>query len=639
MCGICGIVDLTGGGINPDRLLNIRESLTHRGPDEAGLHVEAFAGLGHRRLSIIDLSPNARQPLQNEDGNITLVCNGEIYNYRELRQRLVDTGHKFKSNSDNEVLIHAYEHWGLERTVAQVKGMFAFAIWDRNKKTLWLARDRLGVKPLFYAEHEGAFLFSSEVQALYPHLNVSEETVNRGALDCFLAFGYIPPDRCLVEGIHKLAPGQILRYDSSGIKLWKYWDVEFSNRTSFSFPDQLDEVDQLLTSAVTRRLESDVPLGSFLSAGIDSGLVTAIAAQHMSKPLRTFTVAFEGGTERDDERDHPRLLAERYGTRHEELIVSERDKSVLPEIIWNGGEPFFDIGILPFYQIAREARKEITVALTGDGGDESFCGYYNVYAAYIGSIIRQRLPATVRRMLATKLCAPSGQQRLPRVLQRLGTALRYANSATIELYDNPDWWTTEMRTTLFNPAFRKSRPEEAPLQIVTDLLGNVGNSDSVEEIIYTDLHLRLPGDYLTKADIASNAVALEVRSPFLDHELVEFAATLPPSSKMWRWQQKGLLRKLAQKYLPKESVNRRNTGFGPPLGNWLRGDWAHLVDEFVGNGIAKRPGIFNAPFIGQITDEHIRGRKDHTQRLWSLVCLEIWWRMFIDGSMGRKDSL
>ena len=587
MCGICGVIDLNGRGIDEKALIDMREALVHRGPDDAGLYVDEYAGLGHRRLSIIDLSEAGRQPLQNEDGTVLVICNGEIYNYRELRQKLLDSGHHFRSNSDNEVLVHAYEQWGLEKTLVQIKGMFAFVLWDKNAKTLWLARDRLGVKPLFYAEHQGRLLFSSEVRALYGLVAVTPESVDRGALDFYLAFGYVPPDRCLVRGIQKLPPAHVLRYDRDGIKCWRYWDVGFVDGGASSFSDELEQVDQLLTRAVARRLESDVPLGSFLSAGVDSGLVTAIAASSLDTPLRTFTVGFKGASPGDDERSLARQVAQRYGTRHEELIVEPADKSLLPTVVWNGGEPFFDVGILPFYQISRAARSEIIVALTGDGGDESFCGYYNVYAAYMASKLRRWVPGTLRRSLARLLDSVNGHNSMPSMVRRFGTLLRYANQRPIELYDDPDWWHSGIRTALYDPAWVNGQIEQGATSVVAHSLEAAKDLDEIEQILYTDLNLRLPGDYLTKSDIASNAVALEVRSPFLDHELVELAAGLPSSSKMFRWRQKGLLRELARRYLPPESIARHQTGFGPPLRQWLREEWAPTVRDLVGKASRK----------------------------------------------------
>ena len=635
MCGICGIADFSSRPVERATLLEIREALAHRGPDDAGTYLADKVGLGHRRLSIIDLGESGRQPLQNEDGTVQVICNGEIYNYRELRRQLIDAGHVFRSGTDVEVLVHGYEQWGIDRLLSKLRGMFAFAVWDGREEALWLVRDRLGVKPLFYAETNGRLLFASEARALYSQVAVCAETVDRRQLDHYLSFGYVPPDRCLVMGIEKLPPAHVLRYDRTGTKCWRYWDVEFKDGDNQSFQYHLERVDHLLQDAVTRRLESDVPLGSFLSAGIDSGLVTAIAAQSSSPPLRTFTVGFAGSPAADDERPLASMVAQRYGTQHEELLVEPMDRTALPAIIWHGSEPFADVSVLPSYLIASRARGEITVALTGDGGDESFGGYRNAYAAFLANKVKRWVSPGLRRALE-RLSSPLVRISLAR---RLNTLLAYSNRSTSDLYDLPSWWHSGLRSDLYDEAWFDGRVSDTTDGPVARYLDEVAHLGDVEQVAYVDLHLRLPGDYLTKMDIASNIVALEVRSPFLDHELVEYAATLPLSSKIYRGRQKGLLRELARKYLPEESITRRKTGFGPRLGDWLRGDWASMATELVSDGLASRPGLFRAKVVRNIVDEHVGGKRDHTARLWALVCLEVWWRMFIDKSMGPDDEL
>lgn len=637
MCGISGIVDLVGRGIDRDAVIALRDSMAHRGPDDAGCYFDEHAGLGHRRLSIIDLSPAGRQPISNEDGAIQVMCNGEIYNHRSLRSQLTDAGHRFSSGSDTEPLAHGYEQWGMEGLLTRTKGMFAIALWDRARRTLWLARDRLGVKPLFYRTFEGKLAFASEPHGLYSGIDLGTESVDVTSLDYYLSFGYVPPDRAMVHQIQKIPPGHVLRYDTAGVACWRYWDVEPGHEVwPKDYPDQLDTLDQLLNAAVTRRLESDVPLGSFLSSGIDSGIVTAMAATLMDTPLSTFTVGFEGGTPDDDERPLARRVAQRYGTDHHELYVSAGDSLSLPQLIWNAGEPFADVSVLPSHQIARQARSQITVALTGDGGDESFGGYPNVYAAYLAGKVRRWVPGPVRTGVHGIIGGGVGA---PAFLRRIGTLLRYSSRSARDLYDLPEWWHSDIRPTLYSPERTAANGCGASRKIVDQSLASVGHLNDVQQIVYADLHLRLPGDYLTKMDIASNAVALELRSPFLDHELVEFAAGLPVDSVMHRWKQKGMLRALASRYLPDESIGRRKTGFGPPLADWLRGRWAPLVRQFVTDGVALRTSWFDGSTIRRTVDEHMAGRANHANRLWSLVCLEIWWRLFIDKTMNPADEL
>ncbi|MDP6455013.1 MAG: asparagine synthase (glutamine-hydrolyzing), partial [SAR202 cluster bacterium] len=365
MCGISGIVDLSGRGIDRDAVITLRDSLAHRGPDDVGSYFDEYAGLGQRRLSIIDLSPAGRQPMSNEDGSVQVMCNGEIYNYRALKSQLIDAGHRFSSGSDCETLAHGYEQWGMEGLLARVKGMFSIAVWDRDKRTLWLARDRLGVKPLYFKTQDGRLAFASEPHGLYAGMELGPDNLDRESLDYYLSFGYVPPDRAIVSGIQKMPPGHVLRYDTGGMACWRYWDVQPSTAADrMGFGDQVDAVDELLKAAVVRRLESDVPLGSFLSAGIDSGIVSAMAAEALDEPLRTFTVGFENDTAGVDERPLALQIADRYGTDHHELFVGAEDAGPLPQLIWNAGEPFADVSVLPSHQISRLARSEITVALT-----------------------------------------------------------------------------------------------------------------------------------------------------------------------------------------------------------------------------------------------------------------------------------
>ena len=639
MCGICGIVDLSGRGIDRDAVLRMREGVAHRGPDDAGLYVDERVGLGHRRLSIIDLSEAGRQPLGNEDGTIWVMCNGEIYNHRELRAQLEAAGHHFRSHSDSEVLVHGYEEWGLEDTLPRVRGMFAFALWDGRLETLTLVRDRLGVKPLFYAEVAGKLLFASEAAVLYNHVVVTPETLDRGALDFLLAFGYVPPDRCLVQGIRKLPPAHVLRYDRAGIKLWRYWKVRFRPSRQNGLAEELDELDRRLQEAVARRLESDVPLGCFLSGGIDSGLVTALAARRSSEPLRTFTVGFTGAAPEVDERPLARLVAERYGTRHEELLVEPRARRVLPRIVWHCGEPFADVSVIPTYLICQAARDSITVALTGDGGDESFAGYQNVHAAYLAQGLKRWLPHGLRQGLRRVAGGLTGVLASVPAARRFNTLLTYATRSPSQHYDLGNHWNAAFRRHLYDPRWINGAEAQDPLDVVSHYLGEASDLEEAEQLLYTDLHLRLPGDYLTKVDVASNLVALEVRSPFLDHDLVEYAAGLPVSAKLLRWRQKGLLRRLARRYLPTPVVDHPKMGFGPPIAHWLREEWAPLVRELVGKSLAARPGLFNPQVVHSVVEEHLSGRRNHAQRLWSLLCLELWWRLFVDRSMGPGDEL
>ena len=639
MCGICGIVDYSNSAIDQAELVDIRDSMIHRGPDSSGRYLDKNVGLGHRRLSIIDLSDAATQPLKNEDGTVWAICNGEIYNYRSLKDRLWKSGHKFTSNTDSEVLVHGYENWGIDKLVGELRGMFAFSIWDVKLDTLWLVRDRLGVKPVFYFENDGKLIFASEIRALYKHVKITQDDIDPVALDYYLAYGYVPPDRSLVSKIGKLPPAHVLKFDKNGISLKRYWDVEFGSKSLSTYPDYVEQVDELLNTAVLSRMESDVPMGVFLSGGIDSGIVAAIAARNSGHPIKTFTAGFEGQSPDKDETDLARLVSDRYNTQHHELMVDISDHSDLTNIMKYMGEPFADISVLPFYKLSQLARDEISVALTGDGGDESFCGYYNVYSAYLGNLVNHWVPQNAR-VGAYKILSQFDQVvtgKFP-LVRRLKTLMKYANNSTISLYDLPNWWYSNLRRQLYKAEWANLVHSKGSTRIVEEQLRNAGTLEEAEKIIYTDLHLRLPGDYLTKSDIASNMVALEVRSPFLDQRLVEFAASIPMSDKLRGYKHKALLRDVGKKYLPAQSIKHKKIGFEPPLADWLRGDLAPFVNESIMEGLCNREGLFDSTIMSTIVKEHMSGSRDHTQRLWSLVCLESWWRLCLDGESSVVEN-
>lgn len=635
MCGICGIVDLSNDSIDMNVLLSMRDSIAHRGPDSAGVNMLPHIGLGHRRLAVIDLSPQAHQPMSNTNGTVWVSFNGEIYNHHELRYELEQLGHSFRSRSDTEAILHAYEEWG-DHFAEKLIGMFALAIWDQRSNTLRLARDRLGVKPLFYVHQGHRFYFSSEVHPLYRFVPPMYATVDRLSLANYLSFGYVPADRTLIRGIEKLSPGHMLKYGEGNCQCWRYWEVPNGAPKSWhSLHEVLEVVDEKLHTAVKRRLESDVPLGTFLSGGIDSGLVTAIAAQHSQQPLRTFSVGF--GDKNDvDERPLARQVANRYGTQHTELKVDFNVASILPHLLWNCGEPFADISLLPTYAISKAARAHITVALSGDGGDESFGGYANVYAAYQADRWFRFVP---KSMLSTLYNNGQRFTKCGNVFSKAQTILLYASQPLQTSYNWKSWWHTDIQRELMAAEWAEAGNSANPLALIEVASKKIRSHSKAEQQLYMDLSLRLPGDYLTKIDVASNFVALEVRSPFLDHELVEVASQIPISLRMLHGRQKGLLRQLAERYLPNTIVKQPKRGFGTNWGRWLRNEWAPLVDRFVTHGIANRPMLVNPNIVRRVVHEHQLGIADHTQRLWALLCLEIWWQLFVEKSLNPTESI
>lgn len=624
MCGICGIIDLGGGEIPEAALIGVRDALTHRGPDDAGLFRAAGVGLGARRLAIQDLSPNAHMPMTDEETGVSLVHNGEIYNFEELRAELARRGHPFRSSGDTEVLLRAYLEWG-PACCERFEGMFAFALWDPRQRQLFAARDRLGVKPFFFTEQDGRFAFASEVHALYPLVGPSADSIDPASLDFYLAFGYLPPDRCFVSGIQKLPPGHHMVLDEKGLRTQRYWELAFEPDRSIDLVQALGEWDDLFRGAVRKRLRSDVALGCFLSGGIDSGLVTAVAAQESGAPLHTFSVGFGGG-ESHDERPLARQVAERYGTVHTELTVDPTDRSALPRVLHNLGEPFADVGCLPMAQISRAAREHITVAISGDGGDESFGGYGNVLAARRAQRFREATPTWLRRVL-------TGATGLARAVPVAGRAHRfltgYVDAPLHRHFTFFDHFGPEQRRRLYAKGFGSEVDTDGTDDLVRAFLPVRPGLEDAERHLHTDLLLRLAGDYLPKVDVASSAFSLEVRSPFLDHRVVEWAARLPLDTKLAGGAPKGLLRRYAEGLLPPDLVHAPKQGFAPDVDAWLRGEWASWAIQMSQESRAVEAGLFDAGSVRTLVEDHVAGRARNGQRIFNLIALDSWWRIFV----------
>lgn len=613
----------------------MRDSLTHRGPDDAGVFQRGGVALAARRLKVLDLTDDAHMPMTDENQAAWLVFNGEIYNFRELRSQLEQRGHRFRSKGDSEVVLRAYLEWG-EDCCSRLEGMFAFVIWDTRSERLFAARDRLGVKPFFYTQAGSRFAFASEVHALYPSVSVSADSIDPLSLDFYLGFGYLPADRSFVSGIEKLPPGHYLCLDARGLRVTRYWELRFEPDASIDEAAALEAWDEVFSDAVRRRLRSDVPLGCFLSGGIDSGLVTALAARESDVPIQTFSVGF-AGAEALDERPLARQVAERYGTRHTELYVDPGDRSALPAILHNLGEPFADIGCLPMAQISKAASEHITVALSGDGGDESFAGYANVTAAWRAERLRALSPRLARRTLAAVAGLP-GIRGLPDAQRARRWLDGYVDAPLARQLGSSDRWTSAHRAALYTPAWQQRLEPDGVDRLVEAFLPPPDERASLgdaQQHLYADLGLRLPGDYLPKVDIASSACSLEVRSPFLDHRVVEWAGRLPLRVKRAGGRSKGLLRRYAEPLLPAALVEAPKRGFAPDVGAWLRGAWAPWAERLVDESRAVEAGLFEAEAVRRVADAHLGGRESHGQRLWSFMALEIWWRVFIT----REDPL
>ncbi len=620
MCGICGYVSLDGRGIDRDLLESMNDRLVHRGPDSAGVFVDERAGLAARRLAIIDLV-TGDQPIANEDGSVVVVQNGEIYNYRELRAELAGRGHTFRTQGDTEVLVHLYEEHGLAFT-ERLRGMFAIAVWDKKAQRLVLARDRYGIKPLFYSVQGGSLAFASELKALLVAPWIERE-IDVDALDAYLAFGFVPAPFTIYRGIRKLPPGTLLVWDhgSRDARLVRYTKPAAETQRPLEATDTptlAEELRERLRDSVAAHLIADVPVGVLLSGGLDSSMIVALAAELSSGPLRTFTVGFE---ERHfDERGHARLVAERYGTDHHEIVMPPDAVSLLPRITEVFDEPFADDSALPTYLVSELASAHVKVALSGEGGDELFGGY-NFYLAHALAPALGRA-ATLARPLVERL--PSSSSKASTFDWRAKRFVRSASRPTLERHYA---WKTlmppEERERLLVP---ERNGTFGPLELLSARYAESEGLEDLARVMDLDIGVFLVDDMLVKTDRASMAHSLEVRVPILDPVVVDFALALPSRMKVRALSRKKkyLLRKAAEPLLPREILEGEKRGLSIPLAAWLRGELQPLVRDVLSPDSLRRHGYFDPDVVGRIVDDHIAGRSDESRKLWALVTFCRW---------------
>jgi asparagine synthase (glutamine-hydrolysing) len=635
MCGICGIVRASLSGV-PDRglLERMRDSIAHRGPDGAGLYLAPGVGLGHRRLSIVDVA-HGQQPMYSEDQRFVIVYNGEVFNHPTLKPELEAEGVRYRTRSDTETVLHLYERLG-ERAVERMRGMFAFAIWDCRERRLFLAVDRYGVKPLYYAQQpDGTLIFGSEIKALLPALG-GQPTLNAQALPDFLANHAPSGEATLFEGIKRLAPGHILTWQGGRITLRQYWDIHFADELAAPAPGSaaeramVDEYRDRFTEAVRIRLMSDVPLGMFLSGGIDSAAITATMATLVKEPIRTFSVAF---AEREaNELEYARLVARAYRTEHREVVVSAAEFfAELPRLLWHEDEPIAHPSSVALYFVSRLAARHVKVVLTGEGSDETLAGYnrYRVtaYNARLGALYQRYLPKFARRGLKRGLLA------LPltsRVRQRASRTFLMRGADLDELYfDNFAVFGRAAQHELLAPALRAELAPIDPYAAYHAALARVGGKPLVSQLLYADIKTYLR-ELLMKQDQMSMAASIESRVPFLDHPLTEWVAGLPQAMKLRGTTTKWILRRAMQGKLPPPILARRKMGFPVPIGAWLRGAWRPLLDEYVTGSRARARGLFDPGTVERLVGEHSAGI-NHSEQLWALLTFEIWARVFLDG--------
>jgi asparagine synthase (glutamine-hydrolysing) len=626
MCGIVGIVRNDKSDVDQALLARMCTAIRHRGPDDDGFYFNGPTGLGMRRLSIIDLK-SGQQPIHNQDRTAWIVYNGEIYNYRELREKLEKLGHTFYTNSDTEAIVHAYDQYGAD-CPNHLRGMFAFAIWDERTQELFLARDRVGKKPLLYAQVNGQFVFGSEFSALLQHPDIGRD-IDAEALDHYLSFMCVPAPLTAYRAIRKLEPGHSLRWRKGEIKIERYWQPDFSKKVDISEQEAGERAIEILRDAVKVRLMSEVPLGAFLSGGIDSSAVVALMSEVSSAPVKTFSIGFE---EQDfSELHHARRVAEHVGADHHEFIVRPDALEVLPTLVEHYGEPFADSSAIPTYYVARETRKHVTVALNGDGGDESFAGYER-YAAMRLAERYHRIPAVLRdRVMRQALeLIPSSEIRRGRVRD----VKRFLEAASLPKLERYIRWVSvfdpHAKQDLYSADFRQQTQSDSAVNMLGPWFARANGSGIVDAALLTDIMTYLPNDLLVKVDIATMAVSLEARSPFLDHHVMEFAASLPEKFKLRGLTTKYLLKRVLRKLLPAENLDRRKMGFGVPIGHWFRGKLQPFLRETLLAEQSLKRGLFRPEAVRQIVELHTRGEQDYAHQLWTLLMLELWFQRFID---------
>ncbi|HEY1148951.1 MAG TPA: XrtA/PEP-CTERM system amidotransferase [Pseudoduganella sp.] len=626
MCGIVGILDVRGGRTVDEALLRrMNDTQHHRGPDEGDTYIEPGVGFGHRRLSVIDIAMG-QQPLGNEDGSVMVCYNGEIYNYRELTAELKALGHTFKTKSDTEVIVHAWEEWG-EDCVDHFRGMFAIGLWDRNQQVMFLARDRLGVKPLYYAmTPDGWFAFSSELKALRMHPSLSHE-IDPCAVEDYFAYGYVPEPKTIYKGALKLSPGfrLVQKVGAPLAEPKQFWDVPFKPHHAMTESDARGELVERLREAVKIRLVAEVPLGAFLSGGVDSSAVVAMMAGLSDGPVHTCSIAFQDKA--FDESAYAQQVAQQYKTDHFVETVDTDDYGLLDTLAGLYDEPYADSSAIPTYRVCQLARQRVTVALSGDGGDENLAGYRRYRYAMAEERVRGRIPDGLRKPVFGTLgrLYPKADW-APRVFRAKTTFEALSRDLVEGYFHGVSIMTDGMREQLFSDSFRSKLQGYRAIDVMRGHADKSPTDDPLSMIQYLDMKTYLPGDILTKVDRASMAHALEVRVPLLDHKLVEWISGLPPEMKLKGSEGKYIFKKSMEPFLPNDILYRRKQGFAVPLAGWFRGPLRERVKESLLGPRLAATGIFNQAFLQEIVEQHQSGRRDYSAPIWTLLMFEAFLR-------------
>jgi asparagine synthase (glutamine-hydrolysing) len=638
MCGITGIVSVEEPHpIARDVLAAMNESIRHRGPDSDGFHVEeGRVGIAMRRLAIIDVA-GGDQPIANEDESVWVVYNGEIYNFHELRRELEAAGHRFRTHADTEVLVHAYEEFG-DDFVGRLRGMFAFALWDSRRKRLVLGRDRVGIKQLFFTRVGRQLLFGSEIKALLAHPQL-ERRLRPAAVNHFLAYLYVPEPLTLFEGIQELRAGHLLVVEEGRVALRPYWSLRYQVEAGLDFETAAEGLRERLDEAVRIRLISEVPLGAFLSGGIDSGSVVALMARHSNSAVNTFSIGYASGGEAFDERAYAREVAARYGTAHREFELEPDVVAIAPELVRAFDQPCADSTAIPTWYLCQHTRRFVTVALSGLGGDELAAGYER----HRGAVLAERLgwipPWLLRRMLRPLVDAlpdpKSGSQWPQRAKRFVRTAALAFDDRYYQLLVHH---TRERRAALLTPELLEQIDLDEPRAHFHSVIDSVREAAPLNRALFADLRLYLPGDLLTLSDRTSMAHSLEVRVPFLDHELLEFAARIPPEHKLRGMERKAVLKRAVADLLPPSFLGRRKMGFSAPLAVWFREELRSFVEDTLSPDALRRAGVFRPEAVREILDDHFRRRANYDNQIWGLLCFMIWHRQYLESAPGLPVS-
>lgn len=633
MCGIAGQVS---GDAPVDRGLIERmcAAIVHRGPDARGIFVDEGVALGIQRLRIIDLQ-TGDQPIFNEDRSVVVVLNGEIYNFPELRNRLTDSGHRFRTHSDTEVIVHLYEEEGID-CVKSLHGMFAFALWDARRRQLLLARDRVGKKPLFYSHRGGTLSFASEIYGLLQDHAISRE-LDHQALDCYYAYQYVPAPLSAFRAVRKLPPATVLTFRDGSISQRRYWRLHYQPKVEVGESQELHErIRCEIDAAVRRRMIADVSVGAFLSGGIDSSAVVASMARQSTEPVKTFSIGF--ANEEFNEIPYARLVARQFATDHHEFIVEPSAIEILPRIVRHYGEPFADSSAIPSFYLAELTRRHVTVALNGDGGDESFAGYNR----YLGDVLADRIavgPLAIRRILAqsARRTPPGSDPSL--FWTRARRLIATLDLSRVERYARRmSYFDANSRERLYSPEYRQLIGESRAAAVIAEPWAAASGEDLIDVMLETDIETYLPGDLLVKMDIATMAHSLEVRSPFLDPEVMQLAASLPAHLKLHGQQKKAILRDALRPWLPGEVLDRPKRGFGVPIGAWLRNELRGYVEDVLLDPRTRQRGYFRYDYVEQLLQTHVRGQQDNSPQLWALLVAELWHREYVDRPLAAPGE-